>query len=343
MPTCWHSFETDIDSGAIRPGRVPADDEERVMNSNLLAVTAMLLCGLALSDRASAETPFDHINATTAQSDVTTTALRGGVSALMGSGGNIAVLSGPEGKFMVDTGIAVSEQKLTAALTAIGPQGVKYAVNTHWHWDHTDGNLWVHNGGATIIASPMTLQHLSSTIRVEEWQHAFPPVPPGARPTILVRSKTSRMLDGEQIVIAPYPASHTDGDLYVYFEHADILVTGDTFWNGMYPFIDYVGGGGIDGMIVAANENIALASNHTIVIPGHGPVGNKSDLIKFRDMLVQARSNVAELKREGKTLQQVIASDPTSKFDATWGRSIISPAIFTQLVYRGIGRRTASD
>jgi glyoxylase-like metal-dependent hydrolase (beta-lactamase superfamily II) len=120
------------------------------------------------------------------------------------------------------------------------------------------------------------------------------------------------------------------------FERANILQTGDTFWNGMYPFIDYVTGGSIDGAIRAANANLALSDAHTLVIPGHGPIGDRRALIAFRDMLVSVRGRIAALKAKGKSLADVQAADPTADFDAKWGRSVIDPALFTALVYRGV-------
>ena len=157
-----------------------------------------------------------------------------------------------------------------------------------------------------------------------------------ARPTVLVDSEKTMDFDGETILIRAYKASHTDGDLSVYFKKADVLATGDTFWNGYYPFIDYVEGGGIDGMIEAANTNVAMTTDKTIIVPGHGPVADRRQLVAFRDMLVAIRKNVADLKAKGLTVDQVIAAKPTSAFDATWGQYVINPAFFTQLVYRGL-------
>jgi glyoxylase-like metal-dependent hydrolase (beta-lactamase superfamily II) len=115
-----------------------------------------------------------------------------------------------------------------------------------------------------------------------------------------------------------------------------VLATGDTFWNGVYPFIDIVTGGSIDGMIRAANANIALATDNTIVVGGHGPVGNRAQLIEYRDMLAGIRKNVAKLKEQGKTIEQTVVAKPTAAYDAKWGHFVIDPALFTRLVYRGV-------
>jgi glyoxylase-like metal-dependent hydrolase (beta-lactamase superfamily II) len=134
-----------------------------------------------------------------------------------------------------------------------------------------------------------------------------------------------------------YGPAHTDGDISVTFPEADILHTGDTFWNGIYPFIDYSTGGGIKGMIKAAEANVAAAGNDTIIIPGHGqPVSNKAELSAYRDMLVAIHENVAKLKQQGRSVEETVAAKPTAAFDAKWGQFVISPEFFTRLVYQGV-------
>jgi glyoxylase-like metal-dependent hydrolase (beta-lactamase superfamily II) len=133
-----------------------------------------------------------------------------------------------------------------------------------------------------------------------------------------------------------YGSAHTDSDISVLFEEADVIHVGDTLWNGVYPFIDYSTGGSIDGMIRAAERNLSVTTDKTIVIPGHGPVGNKAALIEFRDMLSTIRNNVAALKKQGKSLSEAIAARPTAAYDAKWGQFLITPAFFVTLVYSGV-------
>jgi len=294
---------------------------------------SVLMLALSLSARAAALTPYETINAAAALDKIDASPLRGGLTVLFGSGGNITVLSGADGQFLVDGGIALSKVGLTAALNAIGPKPPKYLVNTHWHWDHTDGNEWLHNAGATIIARPETLKDLQSTTRIEEWGHTFTPVPQAALPTVLVSNEKVIEFDGERVVIRPYLPSHTNGDLVVQFTRADVLATGDTYWNGLYPFIDHEVGGGIDGMIEAANLDIAAVGDNTIIVPGHGPLSGKQKLIEYRDMLVDIRSKVRSLKSKGLSEEQAIAAKPSAAYDRTWGTSIINPALFVHLVY----------
>jgi glyoxylase-like metal-dependent hydrolase (beta-lactamase superfamily II) len=301
--------------------------------------TLAVLAGLCFATtRAFAEStsPYAQINAQAASSEIAVHHVRGNLSVLEGSGGNIGVLMNPDGIFMVDAGIAVSKAKIEAALHSLGGGTIKFVVNTHWHWDHTDGNGWVKAAGATLVAHPNTVRHLSSTIRVVEWEHTFTPISPENLPNMEVSSEKTLKFGGEDVRVAPYVASHTDGDLSVYFPTEDVLVTGDTWWNGLYPFIDYVAGGSIDGMIRAADANVSHATEHTLVVPGHGPVGDRAQLIEFRDMLKNIRAKVAALKAQGKSLEEVIAAKPSAAYDAKWGGAVINPALFTTLVYRGV-------
>lgn len=303
---------------------------------SIVAAGILLLVPLYDPVAARAESPVTKINAAAATAPVTVQTLRANISVLEGSGGNITVLSGKSGKLLVDAGIAVSREKVEAALAEIGPGKLVYLINTHWHWDHTDGNAWMHAAGATIIGRPQTRERLAVSTRVNDWDYTFRPMPAAARPTIIVKKDESLDFDGETVFIHPYGRAHTDTDLSVYFNQADVLATGDTFWNGWYPFIDYSTGGSIDGAIRAANENIARAGKTTLVVPGHGPVTDLDGLVKFRDMLVAIRHNVSVLKKEGLSVEQVVARHPTAAFDAAWGQHVIDPAFFVRLVYRGV-------
>jgi glyoxylase-like metal-dependent hydrolase (beta-lactamase superfamily II) len=139
-----------------------------------------------------------------------------------------------------------------------------------------------------------------------------------------------------RIVLKYYLPAHTDSDISVSFTEADVVHVGDTWWNGVYPFIDYSTGGTIDGQIRAAEANLNAVTANTIIIPGHGPVGGRAELAEFRDMLVAIRENVAALKKQGRSLAEAIAAKPTTAFDSKWGNFLITPAAFTGLVYMGV-------
>lgn len=267
---------------------------------------------------------------------ITTQALRGNVSALIGSGGNIAVLTGPDGKLIIDSGYSTSRAKITEALAKLSADPIKQLVNTHWHFDHCDGNEWMHADGATILAHENTRKHLSTTTRVDAWDFTFPPSPAGAIPGEVIDKEKTLHCNGETIALAYYGPSHTDGDISAYFAEADVLHCGDTWWNGHYPFIDYSTGGNINGMIKAAEANLARVSEKTIVIPGHGKIGGKAELTEYRDLLVTIRDRVAALKKEGKTLEEAIAAKVTTAYDSKWATSFITGDVFTKLVYQGV-------
>jgi glyoxylase-like metal-dependent hydrolase (beta-lactamase superfamily II) len=262
--------------------------------------------------------------------------LRDNISVLIGSGGNIAVLTGRDGKVLVDAGITASRPAISEALASLGSEPITNLINTHWHFDHTDGNDWLHSEGAKITAHENTRKHLSISTRVEGWNFTFPPAPHGALPSNIFETDLKLHLNNTSIALKYYPPAHTDSDIYVEFADADILHVGDTLWNGHFPFIDYSAGGSIDGAIRAAEANIAKVSDRTIVICGHGPVADKADLVAFRDMLVTVRDRVSELKKQGKTLDEVVAAAPTAVYDAKWGDFVIDGETFTQLVYQGV-------
>jgi glyoxylase-like metal-dependent hydrolase (beta-lactamase superfamily II) len=263
--------------------------------------------------------------------------LRGNVSVLEGSGGNVAVLTGPDGKLVVDSGIAVSRPQMETALSALGPQPVTHLINTHWHFDHANGNEWLHELGPEIIAHSNTPRHLAATQRVEDWSTDFRPLSQAALPTVVFDEKKTMRLNDTTIDMAYYGPAHTDSDISVSFAELDIRHTGDTFWNGIYPFIDYSTGGSIDGSIRAADANLEVTTDSTIIIPGHGqPVSNRAQLKDFRDMLFAIRGNVAALKKRGHSLDAIVAAKPTAAFDDRWGRFVIDPTLFTRLVYQGV-------
>ena len=245
------------------------------------------------------------------------------------------MLPGSDGKLLVDAGIPASRPRISEALTGISSDQITRLVNTHWHFDHTDGNEWLHSAGAVIVAHEKTREHLASTIRVADWDFTFPQSPAGALPTEVFRDRKILLVNGSTVQLQYYPPAHTDCDISVHFTDADVLHVGDTWWNGVYPFIDYSTGGSIDGMIRATKVNLARASANTVLIPGHGPVGSKSEMAEFYDMLLAIRAKVAVLKKQGRSLSETLAAKPTSPYDAKWG-SLVPPDLFTKLVYDGV-------
>jgi glyoxylase-like metal-dependent hydrolase (beta-lactamase superfamily II) len=161
-------------------------------------------------------------------------------------------------------------------------------------------------------------------------------VPAGAIPTEVFEDERTVQLNGTSIALKHYAPAHTDSDISVHFTDADILHVGDTFWNGYYPFIDYSTGGSIDGTIRATEANLAKVTDEMIVIPGHGLVGDKSQLTFYRDLLVTVRDKVATLKKQGRSLDEIVAAKPTAATDAKWGGGFMSPKQFIGLIFEGV-------
>jgi glyoxylase-like metal-dependent hydrolase (beta-lactamase superfamily II) len=284
----------------------------------------------------------DLIRDAAATAPLQTHKLRGGVTIIEGSGGNIAVLTGPDGKVFIDAGITATRPRILDAVHSLGPGPIKHLINTHWHFDHTDGNQWLNAEGAAVLSHENTRKHLLSAQRVEDWDFNFPSPPLAAVPTEIFSSEKTVTLNRSTLQLKYYGPAHTDGDISVRFSEADIFHCGDTYWNRIYPFIDYSTGGSIDGMIKAAEANLAAVTDKTVVIPGHNlpdqasAVSNKSELSAYRDMLVAIRGSVAKLKADGRSFDEIVAAKPTAAFDAKWGQFLITPALFTKLVYEGV-------
>src|SRR3954452_6162500 len=305
-----------------------------------MAATTVAAAGDWLSPRqafAEARNIVDLIRDDAAKTPIKVHKLRGNVSVLEGSGGNIAVVTGADGKVFIDAGIAVSRPRILKAANGLSRDSISHLINTHWHFDHTDGNQWLNAEGAAITAHENTHKHLLSAQRVDDWDFNFPSSPLPAAPAENFSSEKALKLNGSTLLLKYYGPAHTDSDLSVTIPEAEVLHCGDTYWNGIYPFIDYSPGGNIDGMIRAADANVAAASDGTIVIPGHGvPISNRAELVAYRAMLVAIRDNVGKLKQQGRSLDETIIAKPTAAFDAKWGQFLIGPAFFTRLVYEGV-------
>jgi glyoxylase-like metal-dependent hydrolase (beta-lactamase superfamily II) len=306
------------------------------------AMTSLVILAASGSGSALAQaavkpvSPVIKINAAAGTAPIVTTPLRGPLTMLSGSGGNITVLNGKQGKLMVDAGIAVSRPRVEAALNAISKEPIKYLIDTHYHWDHTDGNPWLHELGATIVATAGTVKRVSTATRVDDWDFTFPALPAKGIPTEVLTANKTYHFDGQTVEVRLLDPAHTDTDLYVMFKEANVASLGDLFWNGVYPFIDNENGGGIDGMIKSDDAILAQLNDDVVLAPGHGPVGTKQQFRDFRDMLAGVRDNVAALKKQGKTRDEVVAAKPTAKYDAVYGHFVIDPDFFTRIVYDGL-------
>ena len=253
---------------------------------------------------------------------------------LIGRGGNIGLSVGKSGSFLVDDQYAPLSDKILAAVKAITPDPVRFVVNTHWHGDHTGGNENMGKAGAFVVAHENVRKRMSSEQFIATFQRTTPPSPESALPVVTFAEGVTFYWNGEEIRVFHVPPAHTDGDSIVQFVKADVVHMGDTFFNGFnYPFIDVSSGGRVDGVIGAADRVLAAVSDKTRIIPGHGPLATKADLLVYRDSVKLLRDRIAKLKAEGKSKDAVIAAKPTADYDAKWGQGFIKPDVFTGLVF----------
>ena len=259
-----------------------------------------------------------------------------------GPGGAVTVLNGPDGKFVVDTFVAPAWPKLKEALDDLGSAPVTHVINTHWHFDHTDNNAHLHSEGATVLAHENTKRRMSEPHDLPVLYRAadgslaglhFDPSPAEALPQQIFATSYQLQANGETLALQHVAPAHTDSDIYVHFQNANVISMGDLFFNGMYPYIDPGTSGSVDGMIAAAEKILSLADNHTKIVAGHGPLGNKADLTKSRDMLVTTRDRVQKLKSAGKPALEAVAEKPFADLDSAWGQGIVNSDQFVQIVY----------
>jgi len=264
------------------------------------------------------------------------------VTMLSGPGGSVVVLNGPDGKFVVDTFVAPAWPKLKEALDGLGNAPLKYVIDTHWHFDHADNNAPLHAAGATVLAHENTKKRMSEPHELPVLYRGadgalaglhFDPSPAEALPQQTFTASYKLQANGETLALQHFAPAHTDSDIYVHFQKANVIQMGDTFFNGMYPYIDPGTGGTITGMIAAADKILSLAGNDTKIVPGHGRLGNKADLTKFRDMLITSRDRVQKLKSAGKSALEAVEEKPFADLEPVWGKGVVNGDQWVQIVY----------
>jgi glyoxylase-like metal-dependent hydrolase (beta-lactamase superfamily II) len=246
------------------------------------------------------------------------------------------VLNGPDGKIVVDTFLMPAWPKLKETLDGLGNAPLKTVIDTHWHVDHTDNNANLHAAGATVLAHENTKTRMAEPHDSALFGLHFPASPADALPQQTFSTSQKLQANGEIMMLQYFQPAHTDTDIYIHFQKANVIHMGDTFFNGFYPVIDASTGGKINGMILAADKILTLVDNNTKIVPGHGPLGNKADLTKFRDMLVVAHDRVQKLKTAGKSAGEIAASKPFADLDATWGKGFFNGDVFAQVVYSAL-------
>ena len=252
---------------------------------------------------------------------------------LHGCGGNMTALLGPDGTLLVDDELGPQTPAILAKLKELGGGVPRFVVNTHYHRDHTGGNASMHKAGAVVIAQDNVRARLAQVQRTPFGGKHPERIAGAGRPMITFERSLTLHLDKQAVHILHLPPGHTDGDSVVFFKQANVVSMGDLFFNGIYPVIDVEAGGSVGGMIRDIKKVLPYMNDKTVVIPGHGPVGDKAGLMAFMHMMVTVRDNVRKLVNEGKTLEQIQAAHPTAAFDAGWDGHGISAARFVAEVY----------
>lgn len=259
-----------------------------------------------------------------------------GVHMLESFGGNIGVLAGEQGVLLVDAEWPQLYARVNRAVARISRLPVRYVINTHWHWDHAGGDADFAHAGALVISSQQTRDYILSAQHSGQSDGQYPPDPAGV-PALALDEGTQRLyLGGQTVEIIHAPPAHTGGDLIVHFIEADVLQTGDTFFHGFYPDIDFEHGGTIDGMISFYDTLYRMCGPHTQVIPGHGPLARREDIRIYQGMLREVRNRVARAITQGMTEQQLIASHPLDDLDKMWGGNLVKQPYLLAIVYEDL-------
>ena len=262
-----------------------------------------LASSLVLAAAAQAQQDFSAV-------EVQVHEVAGSVYYLEGAGGNVGVLIGDDGVFMVDDQFAPLSDKLVAAIRTISNGPIRFLVNTHIHGDHNGGNENFAALGVTIMAH--------DNVRARMANGESPRAMEG-RPILTYGDAVNLHFNGEDVALIKVPAAHTDGDTIVHFPSADVIHAGDVFRTTGYPGVDAGNGGTVGGTLQALQMIIDLAGPNTRIVPGHGVPASRADVIEFRDMVAEVQRRISGLIEQGMTVEQVVAANATADLDERWG------------------------
>jgi glyoxylase-like metal-dependent hydrolase (beta-lactamase superfamily II) len=255
---------------------------------------------------------------------------------LKGAGGNLGVLAGKDGVFLIDSQFAELSDKIKAAIAKISPAPVRFVVNTHWHGDHTGGNENFEKSGSIIVAQDNVRVRMSTAQFDTMFNDTTLASPEDAWPVVTFTDAVTFHWDGQDVWVFHVPNAHTDGDAVIQFKQANVVHTGDVLFNGNYPFIDISTGGSVKGTIAAADRILKAVDDNTKIIPGHGPLANKKDLQAYRDMLADISGKVEAMLAKGKTPDQIKAAKPSAAYDAKWGNGFLKPDMFVDIMIKDL-------
>ncbi len=292
----------------------------------LLTLLLALLPPLSFTDHTALAQDFD-------QYQVVTSPISDRVYLMTGAGGNMGLYVGTAGVLLVDADYTAMSDKVKAAIAEITAQPVQYLVNTHWHFDHAGGNENFAAWGSLLVAHENVRHLLAADQHLAIIDRDVPASPAEAWPIITFTDSVTFHLDDEVITVFHVPHAHTDGDGIVHFRRANIVHTGDLYFNCGYPFIDVANGGHIDGIIAGVEIILGICDHETKIIPGHGPLATKADLEIYHSLLRDFRAAIAAEFVAGKDLHAILAAKPTVALDEKWGDTMFPPHMFTEMVY----------
>lgn len=275
-----------------------------------------------------------------ATAEIRTEKVGDGLYVLFGIGGNIAVSVGESGVLIVDDQFPELAPKIKAAIAAVGGERIDFAINTHWHFDHADGNQALGPDGTWLVsqANSRAMMQGEHLINGVVFKYRQKPYPAAALPAVTFTDTMQFHFNGQQIDLEHYGPAHTTGDTAVYFRGHDAVHLGDVYNNTGYPFIDVDNGGDLDGVIAFCKAALSQLKPGAIVIPGHGPVARHEDLVAYVAMLEGARAAIAPLVESGASLAEVVAARPTAPWDAKYG----DPTMFLDRAYASLVRAKAA-
>jgi len=269
---------------------------------------------------------------------IKTTQVAEGIYMLEGEGGNIGVSSGDDGVYLIDDQFAPLTPKIVAAVKAISDKPIRFLMNTHWHGDHVGGNENLGKAGVVIIAHDNVYKRMSVGGAITALKQNYAPAPKAALPVITFNQTATFRMNGDDVTSTHLPPAHTDGDSFVRFARANVIHTGDVFAAYRYPFIDVESGGSVKGVLRAIDVMLPLMDDNTKVIPGHGGLSSRKDVLAYRKMVSTAISKVEPMVKSGRSLQQVIDAKPLREFDEEWGK-FRKPEAFVEIVYNGLRKK----
>ncbi len=293
---------------------------------NKLLSTIIIATGLLLTFDARAQDPVK----------VEASKVRGNVYMITGKGGNIGLLIGADGSFMIDDQFAPLTGQIIDAIESVGGEAPKFLINTHFHGDHTGGNENIGKTGTLIMSHHEVRQRLVNGSYIGAFGMKSKPASGFALPTVTYSENIGLHINGETVHIVHVPGAHTDGDSIVLFENANVVHAGDLFFNGFFPFIDGANGGSVRGLIAGVDTLLAHTDIDSKIIPGHGPLADRDDLQRYRDMLAIAYERLLKLKNQGVTAADAVLQQPLKDLEADWGGGLFSADKWIGVVYRAI-------